>query len=120
MQTLVQISSRDQTRLHDASMAILRDVGDALHDPRAVGLFQKHGIKVNGNIVFPDERNLMAAVEQAPSEFTVLARNPSRSLKIGCEAKVLAPGYGAPFVVTLNGERREATLEDYDKFCKLV
>jgi trimethylamine--corrinoid protein Co-methyltransferase len=120
MQTLVQISSHEQTRLHDASMAILRDVGVAFHNPQAVALFRKHGIKVSGNIVFPDERTVMSAVENAPAEFTLLARNPARSVKIGGQATVLAPGYGAPFIVTLNGEQREATLNDYVTFCKLI
>jgi trimethylamine--corrinoid protein Co-methyltransferase len=107
-------------KLHDASMRILRDVGIRFGDPEASEVFRKHGIRVDGNTVFLEESHIRRALETAPSEFTLTARDPKKSVTVGGEHLVLAPGYGAPFVVTQGGDQRKATMEDYDNFCKLV
>ena len=47
------------------------------------------------------------------------ATRPTTGLS-GGDDFVLAPGYGAPFVVNAEGRQHEATMEDYERFCKLV
>ena len=108
------------TKLHDASMEILRDVGVLFGDPEASELFRKHGVRVDGNTVFLEESQIQRALETAPSRFTITARDPKKSVTVGEDNIVLAPGYGAPFMVTQSGEQRKATMEDYNNFCKLV
>jgi trimethylamine--corrinoid protein Co-methyltransferase len=121
MQEEMQIlSDKCLNRLHDASMEILRGVGVAFHDPEALEVFKKHGAKVSGNAVFLDESHVTKALETAPSQFTITARDPKKSVRIGKKDSVLVPAYGAPFMVTETGEQREATMEDYNNFCKLV
>ena len=56
----------------------------------------------------------------APSSFTQHARNPARNVEIGGKNTVFAPVYGPPFVRDLNGERRYAEIEDFNKFVKLI
>jgi trimethylamine--corrinoid protein Co-methyltransferase len=117
MQALRQ---EDMTKLHEASMVVLRDTGVAFNDPESLGIFKKHGFKVTGNTVFFTEKDVLTAVEKAPAKFTVTARDPGKSVIMGGEDFVFAPGYGPPFVADLAGEQRPATMKDYDNLCKLV
>ena len=110
----------DLKRLHDASMEILRDVGVVFYDPEAIEIFKKHGVRASGNTVFLGESHVAKALKTAPSRFSITARDPKKSVRIGGQDSVLVPPYGAPFMVTETGEQREATMEDYDNFCKLV
>jgi trimethylamine--corrinoid protein Co-methyltransferase len=117
MQTL---NTEQLTRLHDASMSLLAHVGVAFNEQEALEIFKKNGFKIDGKTVFFTEKNVQKALGSAPSDFMVTARNPARSVRIGHDDFVFAPGYGAPFMVQPGGEQREATMEDYDNFCKLI
>ncbi|HCY88540.1 MAG TPA: trimethylamine methyltransferase, partial [Desulfobacteraceae bacterium] len=66
------------------------------------------------------EAQIQKALETAPKRFTVHARNPEKSVEIGEDDFVFAPGYGAPFVMDAQGNQRQATMADYDNFCKLI
>ena len=61
-------------------------------------------------------RNL---IKTAPSQYTQYARNADKSVVIGGKNLVLAPVYGPPFVRDLEGGRRYAKLEDFEKLVKL-
>ena len=113
-------TKEEMTRIHDAAMEILSEIGIAFHDEEACEIFKKHGAKVEGTVVRIDEKMVLEAIEKAPSRFRLTARNPERSVWIGENDFVLVPGYGAPFVITPEGEQRLGTLEDYNNFCKLV
>jgi len=63
---------------------------------------------------------VLKALETVPSEFTIQARNPEKSVTIGGDHFALGPGWGAPLIIDANGERRNASMEDHDNFCKLV
>ena len=117
----MQAFTPDQmTRIHDASMALLSDVGVAFNEPEALEIFSANGFRVEGKIVFMTEAQVKRALETAPSRFTVTARNPAKSVTIGEEDFVFVPGYGAPFIVLSDGRQRAATMADYDTFCRLV
>jgi trimethylamine--corrinoid protein Co-methyltransferase len=117
MQTLTQ---EEMTRIHDAAMDLLGSTGIAFNEDEALEIFKKNGFKVDGKTVFFTEAQVKNALKTAPSRFTVTGRNPEKSVAIGEDDFVFVPGYGAPFVTLSNGEQREATMEDYDNFCKLV
>ena len=69
---------------------------------------------------FFDESLVDKALKSAPAEFQIEGRDPEKTVTIGGQNLVLAPGYGSPFMVTKDGEQREAVMEDYENFCKLV
>lgn len=50
----------------------------------------------------------------------MLARNPARSVTLGKDRAAFTPAYGAPFVLDLEGRRRNATQADFDNFAKLA
>ena len=59
-------------------------------------------------------------LKSAPSSFTQHARNPAKSVQIGGDSTVFVPVYGPPFVRDLEGNRRYATIEDFQNFVKLA
>jgi trimethylamine--corrinoid protein Co-methyltransferase len=117
----MQTFTPDQmTRIHDASMELLSSVGVAFNEPEALEIFASKGFKVDGKTVFMTEAQIQKALETAPSRFTVTARNPEKSVAVGEDDFVFAPGYGAPFIALPDGSQRESTMTDYDNFCKLI
>jgi len=100
---------------------ILENVGIAFRDdPEAIALWIKAGAKVDGDIVRAPADWIRALCAKAPSEFTQIARNPDRSVKIGGKNQVFAPIYGAPFVRDLKGGRRYGDMDSFTKLVKLA
>ena len=89
-------------------------------DPEAHRIWREAGVKMEGDKVFADAKWVREQCAKAPSEFTQLARNPTRSVTIGGTNQVFGPIYGAPFVRDLEGGRRYATFADYEKLLKLT
>ena len=100
---------------------ILENVGIAFRDdPQAIALWTKSGAEVDGDIVRAPADWIRALCAKAPSEFTQIARNPGRSVKIGGKNQVFAPIYGAPFVRDLKGGRRYGDMDSFTKLVKLT
>ena len=59
-------------------------------------------------------------METVPTAFAIKARNPTKSIGVGDNNFVMAPGYGSPFIIEPSGEKRDANLRDVQKLCKLV
>ena len=75
---------------------------------------------VEGHRVRMPPRLCRALIASAPRQFTQHARNPARSVRVGGDATVFVPAYGAPFVSGNGGDRRYATLADFENFVKLA
>src|SRR5690349_1488179 len=98
---------------------LLADIGVAFNHPDALQLFRDAGQIVEGEVVRLDPDFVLEQVAKAPSEFTLHARNPERSVPIGGDAMVFIPVQGPPFVREGN-VRREATFANYTRFTKLA
>jgi trimethylamine---corrinoid protein Co-methyltransferase len=114
------LTAEQMTRIHEASMEILRAVGVAFNEAEALDIFARGGFRVDGKTVFITESQVQKALRTVPSRFMLTARNPEKSVAVGGDDFVFAPGYGAPFIALPDGSQREATMADYDDFCKLV
>jgi len=100
---------------------MLENIGFAFKDdPEATRIWKEAGVKMDGDKVFADAQWVRAQCAKAPSHFTQLARNPARSVTIGNGNQVFAPIYGAPFARDLEGGRRYATFDDFEKLLKLT
>ncbi len=100
---------------------MLENIGFAFRDdPEAIRIWREAGVKMVGDKVFADAVWVREQCAKVPSEFTQLARNPERSVRIGGRNQVFAPIYGAPFVRDLEGGRRYATFDDFEKLLKLT
>lgn len=115
------LSEEGVETMHRASMRLLKEIGVMVLDyPPALETFRANGAKVEGDLVKIDEETLLHFVQQAPSTFTLLARNSERCLPLGGPNTVFAPVYGPPFVANLDKGRQQATLEDFQNFVKLA
>ena len=111
---------QDQLRkIHESSMRILERTGIKFFHPEAVALMKANGVKEKDGIVFPTEAQVMDWVGKAPSSFTFYARNPEYDSEVGGNNLVNGPGYGAPLICDRQGNKRNALLDDYIKFCRL-
>lgn len=110
----------DKSKIHAATMDILRDIGINFYEPEAVDIFKHHSFRVDGNTVHLEEKQIQHALNTVPPQFQVNARNPEQSVIIDDDHLVIAPGYGASIMITKDREQRPGVMEDYDTFCKLV
>jgi trimethylamine--corrinoid protein Co-methyltransferase len=107
-------------RIHDAACAILEEVGIEFRDDEAIVMWKAAGTKVDGHRVHIGRDQLMELVSQIPSEYTMHARNPERTVTVGNDKSIFVPMYGAPYVRDLEGRRRYGSLEDLNNFHKLA
>jgi trimethylamine---corrinoid protein Co-methyltransferase len=117
----MQVFNRDEINLiHSASMEILGETGVKFNSAEALDLFRQNGFKVTNPRVYITEKEVVRALETAPSRFVVHARNPRHDVAIGEDDFVFLPTAGAPNVSDADGVRRPATMDDYHTSCKLV
>ena len=83
-------------------------------------MWKAAGADVTGTRVRIDRALLMSLVAKVPPEFTLNARNPERTVKVGGKNTVFVPMYGAPYVRGLDGERRYGSLADLNNLHKLA
>ncbi len=121
MNSRIQHFTNDQLdRIHEATLKIWSEIGVAFKDEEALEIFKKNGVKVDGQVVFLDKKTFERAMASAPSEFVLHARNPEKNVTIGGPHIALTPGYGCPFIITADGEKKPPQLKDYENLCKLV
>lgn len=106
--------------IHDESMKILEEVGCEFRDDQAPGMWKAAGADVQGTRVRIPRELLMQLISTVPSEFTLNARNPDRTVKVGGKNSIFIPMYGAPYVRDLDNERRYGSLTDLNNFHKLA
>ena len=107
-------------KIHAYSIDLLRHNGIRFPSETALTIFKRHGLKVDGSIAYFEEKDIQKALQSAPSAFTIEARNPAASIRIGETNYVMAPGYGPPFIIEPTGEKRDAVRTDVETFCKLL
>ena len=83
-------------------------------------MWQAAGAKVDGYLVRIDRNHLKELISTAPESYTMVGRNPARSVTLGGRKQIFTPAYGAPNVLDLDGNRRSATLADFNEFAKLA
>lgn len=107
-------------RIHDASCAILEDVGIDFRDTIALNHWREVGAEVADERVRIDRALLMGLIAKAPSEFQVKGRGINSGFTVGGKTTVFCPMTGAPFTRDLNGVRRSTTEADVINFARLT
>jgi trimethylamine--corrinoid protein Co-methyltransferase len=97
---------------------IVSELGIEFLYEEALDYFRKAGQDVDGQLVKFDPDWILEQVAKAPSEFTLQARNPERSVPIGGKNMVFSAVYGCPFVRE-GLERRDATYDDFQNLVRL-
>lgn len=118
---LVEPMSADQVqRLDNASMDILENIGVIFRDPEAIRDWQSVGADIrDGDRVFLDRGLVRELISTIPSNITLHARDPEKTVDLGGPNSIFVPMTGAPYVRGLDDERRSPTLDDLAMFHKL-
>jgi trimethylamine--corrinoid protein Co-methyltransferase len=98
---------------------IVSELGIEFLYDEALEYFKGAGQQVEGQLVKFDPDWILEQVAKAPPEFTLQARNPERSVRIGGNNMVFSAVYGCPFVRE-GLERRDATYDDFQNLVKLA
>ena len=108
--------------IHSASLDILERIGISVLSDSVRELCRRHGAEImpDGVRVRFDRAMLMAAIGNAPPAFTLHARNPAHSLRIGDRHLSFATVSGPPNCSDVTGGRRSGTMRDYEKFLRLA
>jgi trimethylamine--corrinoid protein Co-methyltransferase len=114
------LSPTEIEEIHNISIKLLATVGVRFPMEEALAIFRQHGVKVEGEVVYLTEDQVRWAVDQAPAQFTLHARNPERNVVVGGSIPAFVPAYGAPFVIDPRLGKRLPTVADYDHLARLV
>ena len=110
--------------VHDRTMRLLESTGIEFRDDESIEMWRQAGsgggVSIDGYRLRIDREFLMELVASAPSEYTMVGRDPARSVTLGGRKSIFTPAYGAPFVRDLDGNRRNATLDDFHNFAKIA
>lgn len=120
MNFFTYFSTKDLEQIHEATLKVLETTGLVFTHEPARDIFAKAGCKIDGKRVFFPRALVEQQIKNAPSRFTLYARNPEKNVVIGGDQIAFMPCYGAPFVHDLENGRRAGTLEDYANFAKLA
>lgn len=110
----------DLDKIHRASINILENTGVKFHSSECIKILKSNGIKVENNVAFFKEEQIMKYLKICPSNFIVKSKNSKNSIHLGVDNSYYGPGYGAAGIRDLLGNYREANLEDYINFLKLT
>jgi len=119
----LEVLSADQVEaIHEASMTLLETQGmRVLHSP-ARGLLKGAGASVDeaSQMVRFDRAMLQETLAQAPSEFTLHARNPAKSFRLGGRHLAFTSVGGPAYCNDLDRGRRRGRYEDACDYLRLV
>ncbi len=115
------VSDDELERVHDASLAVLRDTGIDVLLPEARRLLVEAGctVSVTDDRVRFDPEMVMDHVASAPTEFTLHARNPAHTVQIGGDNVVFTAVASPPNVSDAAGGRRTGNLADFQNLVRL-
>lgn len=115
-----ELISADQVEtIHHASLRVLRDIGLKVDSAVARRLLAEAGADVDGDRVRFDPAMVEGMLTELPSEFTIHARNPEKTVTVGGNSLTFATVCGPSFVSDLDRGRRAGTLEDMRNFVRL-
>ncbi len=117
---IFNLGRQELDTIHTYSLKLLQETGIRFPSENALSVFEKHGFRVDNQMVFFTEDQIGNALATVPPYFSIRARNPEHDIVVGGDHQVMAPGYGPPFIIDANGEKRDALLDDVHNFCKLV
>ena len=110
---------RNVQKIHEATMRILEKTGVKFHHPDAVKVLQENGIRMEGDVAFFTEEQIMYWIHKAPANIDLFATDSAYNVTLGGHNSETAPSSGCPQVCDAHGVRRAALMADYVKLVKL-
>ena len=116
------LSEEERIQTHQKSMRILEEVGVNFPSERALALLEKNGAKIDWDkqIAYISEAMVKNALNTAPKEFTLGARDPAFDLNLPLSETVYnLDGCGIWAYDYESGKRRRASLDDIAKAARV-
>jgi trimethylamine---corrinoid protein Co-methyltransferase len=114
------LSADEIESIHQSSLQVLEEIGMDFLWPDALDLLRKSGgVKIEGERVRFESAFLEEYLSYAPEEFTLHARNPENTTRIGGDNMVFGTVGSPPSCYDMDGGRRTGNQADYRKFLKL-
>jgi trimethylamine--corrinoid protein Co-methyltransferase len=117
------MNEREEALIHEQSIKILEEIGVKIHSRSVLELLEEKGAAVDHDkmIAKLPEELVKDALEMAPKEFTLCARNPEHDLPLPSHPYPYATTSGLAVNVTdhRTGVYRPSTREDAGEFAKL-
>ena len=109
------LSADELEHVHEASLAVLEELGMEVMGADARRLYRRAGADVDEDAmrVRLDRGLVMERVAMAPAEFTLHARNPKRSVVLGGNRIAVSAVSSPPNVSDLDRGRRPGRFEDF-------
>lgn len=116
------LTQSDLEKIHETSLRVLEKIGIKFEDEATLKVFRKNeGATVDGANVNFSRRLVEWAIDQAPGEFILRARNPAYDLVLGRSQVLYTSAFGATFVCDSEAETyRPATLDDLAEYVLLA
>jgi len=108
--------------IHQATLEVLKNPGISVNEPNVVKILDDMGAEVDfdQNRVHISESLVKEAINKAPSEFTVYARDPKNNLRMGGNRVYFSPISTQTFIFDLETEERRPTrFSDCENLVKL-
>ena len=106
--------------IHQASLRVLSEHGIDFLEPTARALLPKDGVKITDARVRFDPAFVLEAIKTCPSEFTLHARNPEHSIRVGGNWMAFGSVASPPNYVELDGTRHAGTRQNFQDLVKLT
>ena len=117
----VKVISDDQVAaIHNAALRVLETIGMRILHPAARDLCAQAGAQVSGDMVRFDPSMVMHLLKTVPATFTLQARNPLKSLKVGDQYCVYAAVGGPAYVMDNDRGRRDGTFAEMQDYMRLI
>lgn len=120
IQPVEVLTAEQLERIHQASLAILREVGVEFRDDTAIKQWRDAGADVQGQRVRLEGDMVMSLIAKAPHGFELTSREPSRRVTISPQTMTFVTMQGAPNVRDLQGVRRASKMEDLRNMNRLT
>ncbi len=116
------LSEKEISRIHEASVRVLENVGFEMHYQPALELFEDNGAQVDYDLrrVYLPRDLVSRCIKQAPSEFVFYGREPGKDIIVGGKRVHFGTGGLALYVLDLDRQKRQGTLKDIAELARLA
>lgn len=111
------IAKEDIELIHENTIRILENVGVKFEHEEALEIFRKHGMRVEGDVVYMGEKDVRAALSTVPETFTLYSGRGT--VEVGGGSMVKLP-VGCPAFIEDRGNIRKILNKDIIDLFRLI
>ena len=114
------LSESEITKIHYATLDILKNTGSHVFNEEALNLLKKAGCKISGNLVKVPPHLVEKSIFTAPKQITIFNRKGKVAMLLEDKNIYFGTGPTTPFSLDVfTGERRMTTVEDIELHTKV-